>query len=88
MSNNYQKPRYSRASDVIELLMWMLNSPQGVTLAEIQIHFKVCRRTAERLRDCLLFVLPQIDEIKPLCPTKEKHWGFINYEIPKLITDS
>ena len=84
--NKIQKPRYSRVSDVIELLMWMLEKPQGVTLTEIQIRFNVCRRTAERLRDCLLAVLPQVDEIEQPFPTREKYWGFVDFKMPNLIT--
>lgn len=78
------RPRYSRVSDVIELLMWMLQTPQGVTLREIQTRFNVSRRTAERLKDSLLCVLPQVDEIEKTFPDREKHWGFINYSIPQL----
>lgn len=81
--NNLYKPRYSRVSDVIDLLMWMLRTPQGVTLSEIQERFNISRRTAERLRDCLLAVLPQVDEIEQSY-SREKHWGFIDFSIPQL----
>ncbi len=84
MVKPFSKPRYSRVSDVIELMMWMLETPQGVTLNEIQDKFNVSRRTAERLRDCLLAVVPQIDLIEQNYYSKEKHWGFIDYSIPEL----
>ena len=83
MKNILEKPRYSRVSDVIELLMWMLSTPQGVTLSQIQDRFNVSRRTAERLRDCLLAVLPQVDLIEQSY-SREKHWGFIDFSIPEL----
>ena len=86
--NNVQKPRYSRVSDVIEILMWMLETPQGITLTDIQKRLNVCRRTAERLRDSLLAVLPQVDEVEQPFPTREKYWGFVDYKMPKLITNS
>lgn len=86
MNYKDKKPRYSRVSDVIELLMWMLETPQGITLKDIQERFNVSRRTAERLRDSIVSVLPQVDQIEQIYPTKTKHWGFVNYVIPQLIS--
>ena len=72
--------RYTRFSDIIDLLMLMAENPLGVTINDIKIHYNVSRRTAIRMRDCLLNVLPQIDEIETT--DKCKHWGFKNYSIP------
>lgn len=75
--------RYSRCADIIELLS-MLQKPQGVTIKEVKEHFNVSRRTAERMLECVMSVLPQVDEIEvptDLC----KHWGFTEYTFKKIV---
>ena len=68
------KPRYSRTSDILDLLVLMQSKVQGVSLSEIQEQFAVSRRTAERMRDSIMLIIPQVEEI----PTnsREKRWGF------------
>lgn len=77
------KPRYSRISDILELLTLMQSRVMGITLADIQKEFKVSRRTAERLRDAILDSLPQVNELDSV--GKEKHWGFISGHMKELI---
>ncbi len=74
MADREDKLRYSRISDIIELLTEMQSRVLGITLTDIQKKFGVSRRTAERLRDSILNVLPQVDEIET--DSREKHWGF------------
>lgn len=76
--------RYTKFSDIIDLLMLMAEKPLGVTINDIKIRYCVSRRTAIRMRDCLLNVLPQIDEIETT--DKCKHWGFIDYSMPIIKT--
>ena len=83
MNKLEKKPRYSRISDIIELLILMASKPEGLSIDEIQTEFSVCRRTAERMRDSLMNVLPQIGEIQ--INSKTKKWGFINYSIPYIV---
>lgn len=78
------KPRYSRVSDILDLAVYMSSQIQGVTLKEICERYNVSRRTAERMRDSLTCIFPQVDEIET--NDKEKHWGFINYSISNLIS--
>lgn len=80
------KPRYSRVSDILDLAIFMSSKAQGVTINEIADRYKVSRRTAERMRDSLMNIFPQVDEIE----TKEaqKHWGFSNYSIAQMIAFS
>ena len=80
------KPRYSRTSDIIELLILMQSRIQGVSLNEIQTHFNVSRRTAERMRDSITLVVPQVEEIPTL--SREKRWGFNNGYIREIINFS
>ena len=78
------KPRYSRVSDILDLAIFMSSRMQGVTLNEIAKRYNVSRRTAERMRDSLTNIFPQVDEIET--EDNQKHWGFINYSISSLVS--
>lgn len=78
------KPRYSRVSDILDLAVFMSSKVQGVTIKDISDRYNVSRRTAERMRDSLTCIFPQIDEIET--DDNQKHWGFINYSISNLIS--
>ena len=77
------KPRYSRVSDIIDLATFMASKIQGITINDIIERYHVSRRTAERMRDSLLNIFPQIIEIET--DEKHKHWGFSDYSIKELI---
>ena len=79
-----KKPRYSRVSDIVDLAIFMSSKLQGVTLSDIADRYNVCRRTAERMRDSLTCIFPQVDEIE--VGDGQKHWGFINYSIAQLVS--
>ena len=55
-----EKPRYSRVSDIISLLILMQSKLNGVSLADIQEEFHVSRRTAERMRDSILNIMRRL----------------------------
>ncbi|MCR4881630.1 MAG: WYL domain-containing protein [bacterium] len=78
------KPRYSRVSDILDLAIFMSSKLNGVTIKDIEERYNVSRRTAERMRDSLTCIFPQVDEIET--DDMQKHWGFINYSISQLIT--
>lgn len=78
------KPRYSRVSDILELAIYMSSKAQGVTISDIMNLYNVSRRTAERMRDSLMNIFPQIEEIET--QDSQKHWGFVNYSISQLIS--
>ena len=80
------KPRYSRVTDVIELIILMQSKVVGVSLNDIQEEFDVSRRTAERMRDSVLNLLPQVGEIPT--DSRVKRWGFINYSMNELVSFS
>lgn len=80
------KPRYSRVSDILDLAIFMSSKIQGVTINEIANRYNVSRRTAERMRDSLMNIFPQIDEIEVV--GTHKHWGFTNYSIAHMISFS
>lgn len=78
------KPRYSRISDILDLIVLMQSRALGITLKDIEKELNVTRRTAERIRDALLLGLPQVDEIETF--GKEKHWGFVSgYTLSEII---
>ena len=79
-----ENQRYSRISDIIELLTLMQSRVLGITLTDIQNVCGVSRRTAERLRDALIYGSAQIDEIET--DSKEKHWGFIGSYMNEIIS--
>ena len=80
------KPRYSRISDLIELVIYMQSKPLGVTINDIMERYTVSRRTAERMRDSLLNALPQVEEIDS--NDNLKHWGFRNYTVSHIVSFS
>lgn len=80
------KPRYSRVSDILQLIILMLSRVDGVSLKDIQDEFQVSRRTAERMRDSVRNILPQVDEIPQISNDRCKKWGFVDYELYELVT--
>lgn len=77
------KPRYSRVSDILALIVLMQSKTLGITLSDIQTELNISRRTAERLRDSILNILPQVGEIEII--GKEKHWGFISGNMREIV---
>ena len=57
--------------------------PRGVSLEEIQDEFQVSRRTAERMRDAIMNVFYQVDEIET--DGKVKRWGFKNFSMSEVV---
>lgn len=78
-----KKPRFSRISDLIELIIFMSSRLNGVSLKDIQERFNVSRRTAERMRDAVCNAIPQVVELTS--DTKTKYWGFENYSLNELV---
>ena len=78
------KPRYSRVSDILDLAIFMQSKVLGVTISDIMERYNVSRRTAERMRDSLTNIFPQVDEIET--DDTQKHWGFTNFSMSNLIT--
>ena len=66
------KPRSSRTSDILDLLVLIQSKVQGVSLSEIQEQFAVSRRTAERMRDMIVSRFIQTQEIEG--DNRQKRW--------------
>ncbi len=86
MAKTNDKPRYSRMSDIIELIIFMQSKIQGVTINDIEKKFGVSRRTAERMRDSILDIFPQVDKLE--IDDKFAHWGFTGGYLSELINFS
>lgn len=78
-----EKPRYSRVSDIIDLAIFMSSKPLGISLEDIQERYNVSRRTAERMRDSLTNIFPQVQEINT--SGHKKYWGFVDYSIKEMV---
>ncbi|WOB77212.1 WYL domain-containing protein [Brevundimonas nasdae] len=55
--------RHDKAAMVIDLARRMAASAEGLSLDEIARDMRVGRRTAERMRDAVLMLFPQVDEV-------------------------
>jgi len=55
--------RHDKAAMVIDLARGMAASAEGLTLNEMAGQLRVGRRTAERMRDAVLMLFPQVEEI-------------------------
>ena len=54
---------YEKTYDLLDLAIWMQSNREGVSLNEIAEKFMVSRRTAERMRDMILYRFPQAQEV-------------------------
>lgn len=64
--------RFEKSEQLLHLAMMMQASSEGVGLLDIQEEFGVGRRTAERMRDALFRLFPQVEEMK--LDDKTKRW--------------
>lgn len=76
--------RYGRVEDIIKLVILMQSKYCGVSIEDIQEHFEVSRRTAERMRDSVMRLFPQIEEVQTT--GRMKRWAFKNYSVSELIS--
>jgi len=66
--------RMNRIKDIIDLIMSMQALRYGISLAEIQEKYEVSRRTATRMKDIVLELCPQVEELQ--INSRTKRWGF------------
>lgn len=55
--------RYENAEDIIRLIMLMQNSSQGLSIQDIQDEFNISRRTAERMKEAVVRLIPQTQKL-------------------------
>ena len=66
--------RFERILNIIDLIMTMQSRTHGVSLKEIETTYSVSRRTAQRMKDIVLSLYPQVTELQT--NSKVKRWGF------------
>ena len=66
--------RYERILNIIDLIMTMQSNTFGVSLKDIQVKYNVSRRTAQRMKDIVVQLYPQVTELQT--NSKIKRWGF------------
>jgi predicted DNA-binding transcriptional regulator YafY len=76
--------RYERVEDILKLALLLQASYKGLSLNDIQEHFRVSRRTAERMRDAVVRLFPQIEEVET--GTKIKRWTIKNHSLASIIS--
>lgn len=64
--------RFEKSEQLFHLAMMMQASAEGVGLMEICREFDVSRRTAERMRDAVMRIYPQVEEFR--LEDKTKRW--------------
>lgn len=65
--------RYERAIELLRLAFMLQGANEGVSLQDIEAELSVSRRTAERLRDALLDLFPQVEELADV-DARRKRW--------------
>jgi predicted DNA-binding transcriptional regulator YafY len=78
--------RYERVEDILKLALAMQASYKGLSLNDIQEHFQVSRRTAERMRDAIVRLFPQIEEVET--GSKIKRWKLSKHSLIPLVAFS
>lgn len=64
---------YEKTENLLDLAIWMQSSREGVSLSDIMARFNVSRRTAERMRDLIVYKFPQTEETTD-SPDRKKRW--------------
>jgi predicted DNA-binding transcriptional regulator YafY len=75
--------RYEKADNLLNLALQMQAARSGLSLSDIQERFDVSRRTAMRMRDAILRVFPQADEVPN--DDRTKRWRIPNGTLNKLV---
>lgn len=75
--------RYERVSDILKLATMLQGRADGLSIKEIMEEFHVSRRTAERMRDALTYVFPQIEELKDY--DRKKRWRLPSQTMNRMI---
>lgn len=76
--------RYSRLCDIIQIVFRMWAKRTGITLDDMAYELNSTRRTAERVRDAILRIFPQIGELES--KNTSKKFGFLHHDQRALIT--
>jgi predicted DNA-binding transcriptional regulator YafY len=76
--------RFTKAADMLRLALEFQASAEGLSLEDIQLRFKVERRTAERMRDAVREVFPRLEEVDT--GERKKRWRLPSRTLQSLIS--
>lgn len=79
--------RHEKAEQLVRLCMMMVGSATGITLQQIQETFDVGLRTAERMRDAALRLLPDHEELRDEEGRKRWRAPAMPFAIPAITAD-
>ena len=77
-------PRYEKAEIMMNLALEMQAARGGLSLMDIQQRFGIGRRTAMRMRDAIMVMFPQAEEVET--DERIKRWRIPSGVVNKLIT--
>ena len=77
---------YEKMYDLFDLAFVMQESSEGLSLDDIQRKYNVSRRTAERMRDALLYYFPQMEEVAT--GERTKRWRITQRSLNSFISFS
>ena len=75
--------RHEKANNLLQLALEMQAARGGLSLDDIEDKFDVGRRTAQRMRDAVLEVFPQADEVKT--DERKKRWRLPKGTLDRLV---
>jgi predicted DNA-binding transcriptional regulator YafY len=75
--------RYEKADNLLVLALEMQAARSGLSLIDIQERFAVGRRTAMRMRDAILRIFPQADEL--MLDDRTKRWRIPSGTLNRLV---
>ena len=76
--------RYEKFEDLLHLALEMQARRSGISLEDIQERFSVGRRTAMRMKDSIMRVFPQVDEMT--ADDRKKRWRIPGGVVNRLIS--
>lgn len=75
--------RHEKAENLMELAVQMQSARMGISLAEIQNHFEIGRRTAMRMKDAVLRAFPAAEEVRS--DDRTKRWRIPQGTLDRLV---
>jgi len=76
--------RFERLDDLLNLALEMQARRHGISLAEIERHCRVSRRTAQRMKDAICRVFPQVEEHDDA--SRVKYWRLPSGTLDRMAT--
>jgi predicted DNA-binding transcriptional regulator YafY len=76
--------RFEKAKSLLQLTMKMQSTREGISLTDIEQEFGVGRRTAQRMRDAVEALFPQIEEVNT--GERVKRWRLPSGVVNKLVS--